>query len=150
MLLGRDGAKAVIARKGSSYSYQMLSGDPLKLKGILSSVPPDADGFRGADALLAATITHVYPAPLQRLWRAHFALVENPPDVIVSLEDRFFSGSKGLSFFVDVASTHGSLNYSKSVTFIMSTAGALPPVMRSSDIPKNMQSLTGVRFPMRR
>lgn len=150
VLLGPRGAKAVISRKGSSYSYQRIAGDPLGLKGILAGVPGDADGFRGAEALLAATAGHVYPAPLQRLWRAHFALVENPPDVIVSLEDRFFSGSKGLAGFVDVASTHGSLNYTNSVTFIMSTAGPLPPVMRSADIPENMRALTGKPFPMRR
>ncbi len=150
VLLGRDGARAVISRKRSAYNYRPTSGDPLKLGRILAAVPADADGFRSAEALLAATATHVYPAPLQRLWRAHFALVENPPDVIVSLEDRFFSGSKTMAGFVNVASTHGSLNYSNSVTFIMTTAGPMPPVMRSADIPKNMQSLTGVQFPMRR
>ena len=150
VVLGRGGARAVISRKGSAYSYQPASGDPLKLGRILDAVPADADGFRDATALLTATVTHEYPAPLQRLWRAHFASAVNAPDVIVSLADRFFSGSKGLAAFVNVASTHGSLNYSNSVTFIMSTAGALPPVMRSADIPKNMQSLTGAAFPMRK
>ena len=70
--------------------------------------------------------------------------------MIVSLADRFFSGSSSLSAFVDVASTHGGLNYRNSVTFIMSTAGRLPAVMRSSDIPQNMHTLTGEAFPMRK
>ena len=148
VVLAPGGAEAVIARKGSGYSYRTVSGDPLRVKGILSTVPADKDGFRDADALLTATARHAYPAPLQRLWRAHFALVANPPDVIVSLADKVFSGAKGLTHFLDVASTHGGLNYSNSVTFIMTTAGALPPVMRSGDIPKNMKALTGVGFPM--
>ena len=150
ILLGRDGAKAVISRKRSSYKYAPVSGDPLKLNRILATVPADAEGFRTADALLAATARHEYPAPLQRLWRAHFALTSNRPDVIASLEDRFFSGDDGLTHFLDVASTHGSLNNSNSMAFIMSTAGPLPPLMRSADIPRNMQALTGNPFPMRK
>jgi len=150
IVLAPGGARAVISRKGSTYSYRPTSGDPLKLAPILADVPADADGFRDADALLAATATHEYPAPLQRLWRGHVALAENTPDVIVSLADRYFSGSRTLAAFVDVASTHGSLNYSNSVTFIMSTTGALPAVMRSSEIPEKMQALTGAPFPSRR
>ena len=150
VVLGPGGAEGVIARKGAGYSYRTVSGDPLGVKGILSTVPADKDGFRDRDALLAATARHTYPAPLQRLWRAHFALAANPPDVIVSLADRYFSGAKGMTHFLDIASTHGSLNYTNSVTFIMTTAGDLPPVMRSGDIPRNMQALTGVAFPMRK
>ncbi len=56
----------------------------------------------------------------------------------------------GMVHFLDIASTHGGLNNSGSVTFIMSTAGALPPVMRSRDVPKNMKALTGEPFPLRK
>jgi len=150
VVLAPGGAKALVSRRGSSYRYAPVSGDPLKLTGILATVPADTDGFRHADALLAATITHKYPAPLQRLWRAHFALARKRPDVLVSLENRFFFGTDGMVHFLDIASTHGSLNYTNAVTFIMSTAGALPPFMRSADVPKNMQALTGAPFPMRK
>lgn len=150
VVLGPLGARAVISRKGSSYRYAPVVGDPLGLETILAAVPADTEGFRHADALLAATIAHEYPAPLQRLWRAHFALANKRPDVLVSLEDRFFCGSNGMACFLDIASTHGSLNRTNSVTFIMSTAGALPSVMRSRDIPKNMKALIGAPFPMRK
>lgn len=146
--LGPHQQRAMIRRIGGRYGYTPVKGDPLGLAPVLAKLKPDEKGCFGADELLAATIDHVYPAPLQRLWRAHFALVENPPDVIVSLADRFYSGSKGFAGSVSIASTHGGLNRANSVTFIMSTAGALPAVMRSADIPANMHALTAVKFPM--
>jgi hypothetical protein len=149
VVLAPGGARAAIGQRAGRYKYQALRGDPLRLKEILSSLRPDSDGLYGADDLLAATATHVYPAPLERLWRAHFALAENTPDVIVSLGDGYYFGSQAFTGAVKVASTHGSLNYRNSVTFIMSTAGPLPPLMRSSDIPANMERLTGRPWPSR-
>ena len=148
-VLSADGGKATIYRRADRYRYQPSSGDPLKLAEILAELS-DQDGFYEANDLLAATISHEYPAPLQRLWRAHFSLVQNPPDVIVSLADNFFSGSKSFAGSVTVASTHGGLNYANSVTFIMSTAGTLPRYMRSREISKNMAILTGKPWPTMR
>jgi len=150
VVLGRDGAKAVIARRAGRFSYTAEAGDPLKLKAVLAKLTADKDGFHDADKLLAATVGCEYPAPLQRIWRAHFALVEDPADVIVSLTDEYCSGSKGFGGFVDVASTHGGLNAANSTTFIMSTIGALPPVMRSADVPRHMKALTGRDWPAHR
>ena len=150
VVLGRDNGGAIINHKNGRYKYEARIGDPLKLDAVLAGLKADGDGYYGRDDLLAATVTHTYPAPLQRLWRAHFALVENPPDVIISLEDRFYSGSTSFAGAVHVASTHGSLNYSNSVTFIMSTAGAMPEFMRSADVPGHIKTLTGEPFPMRK
>ena len=86
-------------------------------------------------------------ASLQRIWRAHFSLVEDPPDVIVSLTDEYYYGSSFFSGAVQIASTHGSLNYKNSVTFIMSTAGPLPEVLQSKDVPAAMKQLTADRWP---
>jgi len=148
-VLAPGGASAVIARSGSGYCYRS-EGDPLKLEGILAKLHPDANGFYGADELLAATYMHEYPAPLQRLWRAHFGLVDHPPDVIISLRNGWFSGSAGLAAMARIASTHGGLNRTNSTTFIMSTAGPLPPVLRSRDVPAAMTALTGAPWPGRR
>lgn len=149
VVLAPGGARAAISQRAGRYKYQALQGDPLRLKEVLASLQGDSEGFYGADELLSATGTHVYPAPLERLWRAHFGLVENTPDVIASLEDRYYFGSQAFAGAVKVASTHGGLNYRNSVTFIMSTAGPLPALMRSSDIPANMQRLTGRPWPSR-
>ena len=140
--------RSAIRRKGGRYSYESDEGDPLALKTILASLSADGDGYYDADELFAATSEHEYPAPLQRLWRAHFAIVENPADVIVSLADRFYSGSSFFGGAVTIASTHGSLKSSSSTTFIMSTAGALPPLMRSREIPQNMGELLNTPWPM--
>jgi len=140
-------ASAVITRKNGRFRYESRAGDPLKLRGILAKLPADGEGTYDADDLLKATARHVYPAPLQRLWRAHFALVEDPADVIVSLADESYSGSRGFARFAKVASTHGGLNHRNSTSFIMSTAGPLPDVMRARDVPKNMKKLTGADWP---
>jgi len=149
-VLDANGGRATVLRRGGRYAYRIEAGDPLKLRDVLSDLAGDEAGFYDADALLAATARHTYPAPLQRLWRAHFALVENPPDVIVSLANGYFSGSGFFAGGVDVASTHGSLNYDNSATFIMSTAGPLPEVLRSGDVPAAMEKLLGRPWPLGR
>ncbi len=143
---GGDGGRAVISRKGDRYGYEPSSGDPLKLNDILVGLD-GSDGYYDADDLLAATAEHYYPAPLQRLWRAHFALVENPPDVIASLGDKYYFGSKSMAGAVTIESTHGGLNYTNSAAFIMSTIAPLPKNMRSCDIDENISKLTGRDFP---
>lgn len=147
VVLAPGGGRAVVRRKGARFKYESESGDPLKLKAILADLKPDGDGYYARDELFAATLTHTYPAPLQRIWRAHFGLVQNTPDVIASLADGYFAGMSSLAGSVNVASTHGALNYSNSVTFIMSTAGPLPDAMRSTDVPAAMKALTGSDWP---
>jgi len=146
--LGPDGGRAVIRRRGGGYKYEPLAGDPLGLKAILARVPADAEGYVEGAAMLEATIDHTYPIPLQRLWRAHFGLVAHPPDVIASLADDVCCGSASFGGAVKVASTHGGLNRRNSVTFIMSTAGKLPPAMQSADIPAHLGRLFAGRWPL--
>ncbi|MFW5839715.1 MAG: hypothetical protein ACOCZE_03965, partial [Planctomycetota bacterium] len=149
VVLSADGGRARVRRKGDRYGYERIEGDPLELAEILSRIEADADGlYAGAD-LLAATIDHHWPAPLQRLHRAHLGLVENPADVLVSLGDAYYSGSKTFSGRVSVASTHGSLNWINSVAFVMSTAGPLPPAMLTRQISPEMRKLLGRHWPLR-
>ena len=147
VVLDASGGRAVIGRKGERYSYKPSAGDPLKLREVLAKLKPDAEGYYDADEMLTATAASEYPAAPERLWRAHFGLVETPPDVIVSLADGFYSGSKELDAWADVQSTHGSLRASNSAAFIMSTIGPLPGVLRSAEIPANMAKLTGRKWP---
>lgn len=113
---------------------------------------PDATDTYPADWLLEASATHEYPAPLQRLWRAHRGdLAANTPDVIISLGDAWYSGSKGFAGAVEIESTHGGLNYANSATFIMSSLGKFPDVLRSRDIPAHMAELLNVpAWPLKR
>ncbi|HUU22324.1 MAG TPA: hypothetical protein VM389_07280 [Phycisphaerae bacterium] len=148
VVLAPDGQRAVISRRGERFRYEPIAGDPLELCEILPKIPADEAGYRDADALLTATARHRWPAPLQRLWRTHFGLVESPPDVICSLAGDVFYGSGYLASKVDIASAHGGLDRANSTTFIMSTAAPLPPVMRSRDIPRELSKLTGRPWPL--
>lgn len=141
------GARAVIRKKAERYSYDAQTGDPLKLRGILASLRADAEGFYDDREVFAATADHEFPDPLQRLWRAHFSVAKCVPDVIVSLANEYYSGAPSFGGSVKVASTHGGLNRANSTTFIMSTAGPLPALMRSADIPAAMTTLLGRPWP---
>ena len=76
-------------------------------------------------------------------------IVKSWLDVLVSLEDSYYFGSSGFAGFVTVASTHGSLNYRNSVSFIMSMLGPLPGVLRVGDVPKEMAKLVGDPWPLK-
>ena len=134
-------AKAVIkSTDGKTFEYNPIVGDPLKLarKGKIDGrelLQADADG------------KCEYPDALYRLWRAHFALVENPPDVIVSLRDQYCTGSGFFSSVMKRSSTHGGLNWKNSATFIMSTAGPIKGPLRSEDIPGEMEKIFNRPFP---
>jgi hypothetical protein len=152
IVLGPDGGRAVISRRGDSYRYAPQQGDPLKLGPLLDALESqaDTDGYIDSQALLRATMDHVYPDALQRIHRAHFGLVEHPPDVIVSLEKEWFYGNKIFSALATLRSTHGGLDYSNSVTFIMSTIAPLGEVMRSREISEKLGEVTGEPFPLGR
>ncbi len=142
------GARAVIRKKADRYRYDAQVGDPLKLGGVLASLQADAEGFYDDRQVFAATADQEFPDALCRLWRAHFSLAQRVPDVIVSLANEYYSGSGSFGGMVKVASTHGSLNRANSTTFIMSTVGPLPPLMRSADIPTHMTALLGRPWPV--
>ncbi|MCE5279747.1 MAG: hypothetical protein ABFD92_20360 [Planctomycetaceae bacterium] len=145
-VLGRNGQKALIRRaEKNAYRYSPVRGDPLRLQGVLD----DFSRSYTADEMLALSGRHDYPIPLQRLWGAHHDLVQNPPDVIASLANDRYYGATYFSGKVKVASTHGSLNKTNSTTFIMSTAGPLPPLLRSSDVHSELGKLLGRPFPQK-
>jgi hypothetical protein len=146
VVLTADG-RAIVRKKGQRYAYQASKGDPLKLKDILATLAADAEGFYDDRDVMQATGTAEYPDPLERLWRAHFSVAQNIPDVIVSLADEYYSGATTFSGSVKVASTHGGLNRSNSTAFLMSTVGPLPPLMRSADAPGRMTYLLGRPWP---
>ena len=138
----RDGKATIRSTDGKTFEYKPIQGDPLKLSGLVRG---SADGR----SLLKATGdgSHDYPDALYRLWRAHFALAENPPDVLASLDDRYYNGSGFFAGAVKMASTHGGLNWRNSATFLMSTAGEIEGPLRSEDIPRVVGRLFGRRFP---
>lgn len=148
VVLSADGGKATVRRMGERYSYEATAGDPLKFKEILAKLKPDAQRYYAAEEMFRASADAEYPAALERIWRGHFGLVENPADVLVSLKDGYYSGAGGFVGMVQVASTHGSLNRKNTTTFVMSTAGPLPELMRSAEVRGALGTVVGGKWPM--
>ncbi len=144
------GGEARVRRGAAGYVYELQRGDPLQLAGIVERLRREGKVSPGGeidgDALFAATVDHVYPDPLRRLWEAFHELVENPPDVIANLRDGSCFGSRFFYAMIgSVGSTHGSLNRRNSTAFAMTTLGVLPPAMRSRDVMAAVERLRAPR-----
>ena len=144
VVLDRSG-KALISRQGSRYRYRCIHGDPLKLSPVLGRLREsgllDEQGYAHDADWFVATAGHEYPDGLARIWRAFHSLVQNTPAVVVTARDGWYCGKGKFDFFVDVASTHGSLNYINSVTCAMTTAGPLPRDLRLAELFKALADL---------
>ena len=130
---------ALLRHENGRYSYDVKKGDPLQLKNIIEQLRQqgkiDKDGFIDDQALFDATIKHIYPDPLRRIWLAFNGMVQKPADLIVCLKDGWVHGSKFFEVMIGGAtSTHGSLNQINSVTFALTTMGSLPEAMRLEEI----------------
>ena len=153
------GGEAAIERTDAGYRYTRRRGDPLQLSALLArgAAAPSADGWaRGSDGVFEiddhasfdATVEHVYPDPLHRLWRAFHGLVRHTPDVLLSLAPGYHCGSESISEALELAAAHGCLRREGTTGFALTTAGELPPAMRTEDLRAALMSL-GVPLPVR-
>jgi len=131
--------KAIIRESNGRYSYTPEFGDPLELNDIINELRAtgkvDERGFIDDRAFLAASIGHIYPDPLRRIWQAFNVLVRQPADLIVCLKDGWVHGSNFFHVMIgDASSTHGGLNQLNSMTFAMSMWGPLPEFMRLEEV----------------
>ncbi len=138
--------EARITQGPTGFVYQARRGDPLRLSPVLERLRTDgkvaASGEVDGEAMFAATVDHVFPDPLRRIWEAFHALVDNPPDLLASLRDDACFGSGFFYAMIGkVGSTHGSLNRRNSTTFVMTTLGELPPALRSRDVLPSVRRL---------
>lgn len=138
--------KAVISRNGRRYRYEMLSGDPLSLGGIVAEMQRrgelDKQGYADDAAWFEATGLHVYPDILRRLSDAVENHVVNRPDVFVSLEDGYCYGSGFFVNMIALRGTHGSANAAQTNGMAMSTDRPVPGVIRAEEM---MTALGAVR-----
>ena len=128
-------ATALIERSGSDdaprFRYVRETGDPLGYGRIVDSLSArgalDAQGFASASDWFAATVTHQYPAALQRIVRGHTEVTLNPAPILVSLTDaqRVSNGMTSVANRLrPLGGTHGALSATNSVGIVMSTARA--------------------------
>jgi hypothetical protein len=148
---------ARVERQATRYRYRAEKGDPLGLAPVIEKMRADGvidkNGWAEDAEWFRRTVTHQYPDPLDRLWRAFNGLVENPPDLVVSLRPEFNNGPPSRAFFLPVvASTHGSLERRDSTAFIMSTAGPMDEAgegVRSRQVAPLFEKLEGHSWPAR-
>ncbi len=125
---------------GNKYGYQILNGDPLKLRPIIRNIVkvfgPSPNNFYTKEIWFEATWNHVYPDPIFRTFKAFSGLVENYADIIFSLKPNYsFSGPGARAGCVvcgGTEGTHGAILFDSSNAFVMSNdvLDILPPVLR--------------------
>lgn len=101
----------------NSFRYSTRTGDPLQYSPVLEILSKnhqlDANGFAGADAWMAATMTNHYPLALERIVRGFTRGALNPANILISLDNRhvndYWWTEKG-SRLVSCRSTHGGLD----------------------------------------
>ena len=133
------GGRALVRKDHDGWIYQASRGDPLQLTDVIDRLRAAGKvspaGRIDDAALFCATVDHVYPDPLARVWEAFHGIVQQPPDLIISLRDGACHGSRFFHAMIgQVASTHGSLNRANSTTFLLTMLGEVPPAARTRDV----------------
>jgi hypothetical protein len=137
-LVARDGARAIIERRGDRYRYLAQSGDPLSLKPIIADLTnrgrADADGFIADIDWFAATTETSRPDSIRRIYDGLTAAVQNRANVIVNFEDGYYTGSALMDVFAMLLATHGNLGRGESLGFVITTTRDLPSYVRAADL----------------
>ena len=136
--------QATIEKRGDEYRYLPTKGDPLDLVSMvqqIASEPNGADGFIKDEDWFALTRTSVRPDVVRRVFEGATQGVLNPANVIVNLEDGYYTGSSLMDVFTILQATHGNIGQEQSYGFVMSTRGEFPPYVRTTDLWKTLGSL---------
>ena len=123
-------AQATIEKRGHGYRYLAVTGDPLDLIPITQQTASHANGgdrFINDEDWFALTRSGSRPDAVRRVFEAATGGVLNQANVIVNLEDGYYTGSSLLDTFTILQATHGNIGQEQSYGFVMSTAGELPP-----------------------
>ena len=135
-LVSSDG-HATIERRGTEYRYRAAKGDPLQLLPVvhvLAGQTKATDGFFSDAAWFEATHETNHPDAVRRIYEGVTSGVANQGNVIVSLEDGYYSGSALLDVFAVLQATHGNLGREQSLGFVMSTEKEFAPYVRAEDL----------------
>ncbi len=134
---GRDGA-ALIERRDDKYRYRLESGDPLGLKNMLAELKAqgkmDADEFASDADWFELTKDGARPDVVRRVYDGMLDSVRNRANVILSLEDGYYTGSYALDIFAFLQATHGNAMREQSFGFVMTTGSNLLTHLRASDM----------------
>jgi hypothetical protein len=140
--------QATIEKRGDEYRYLAIKGDPLELLSITQR--NGAGGFIKDEDWFALTRAGVRPDVVRRIFEGATEGVLNRANVIVNLEDGYYTGSSLLDTFTILQATHGNIGQEQSYGFVMSTTSELPPYIRAADLWEALGSAQLQRSPLRR
>ena len=129
--------EATIEKRGDEYRYLPTKGDPLDLISIAQQSANErngAGGFIKDEYWFAATRSGSRPDAVRRIFKGVTEGVSNRANVIINMEDGYYTGSSLLDVFTILQATHGNMGQEQSYGFVMSTSGELPPYIRAEDL----------------
>ena len=134
--VGNRRGNATIEKRGDEYRYFAKKGDPLDLLGFTQQTNNQngADGFIKDEDWFALTRNSARPDVVRRVFDGTTRGVLNRANVIVNLEDGYYTGSSLLDTFTILQATHGNIGPEQSYGFVMSTMTQLPPYIRAEDL----------------
>ncbi len=149
VILSHSGRARIAQRPQGRFRYLAEWGDPLELLTIIEQLRQkgsvDTEGFMDDQILYEATREHCYPDGVYRLWRAFHGLIQNQPQVLISVRDGWHCGCKTMSELVDMAATHGNLETRSSIGFVASMMGRPPAITRMEHLRQVLEQM-GVPF----
>jgi hypothetical protein len=129
---------ARIERRDGSYRYVIEKGDPLDLATVMRKLATEGkvgeDGFVGDRDWFEATCDTDRPDAVARVYKGTTGLVKNRANVLLGLEDGYYSGSSLLDLFAFLQATHGNLGREQSLGFVMNTKRSLSGFIRAEDV----------------
>jgi len=132
-----DGAAAIECHR-HKLRYVPLDVDVLKYASVIQQLASagkvDSEGYISASDWFLATVDADYPDGPQRLWEGLHGTVTHPPEVMLTMKDGWCAGRPEFEKFIQMASTHGSLNQINTATFVMSMTGRAKTAMRMGDV----------------
>ncbi|HEV2916042.1 MAG TPA: hypothetical protein VGX92_22370 [Pyrinomonadaceae bacterium] len=137
-LRARNNGTATIERRGESFRYRAGAGDPLGLNGVMRELRAkgkmDGDGFVDGAQWFEHTRDGARPDAVRRIYEGLTGQIENRANVILNLEDGYYTGSFSLDIFAFLQATHGNLGREQSFGFAISTGRDLPSHLRAEDV----------------
>lgn len=122
----KNGFYSQIRKIDNKFYYKIVTGDSLGLKDIIekNSLECSNDGFFSND-WFSITNQHVYPNPLERIYRSFFD-IKVKPNILVSLDDDTVYGYAFSHKLYNAVCMHGNIRSGSANAFILKSKDSSP------------------------